>query len=321
MSAIHAAGVEKSFGPVPALRGIDLELAPGEVRGLLGPNGAGKTTLLRILFGLLRPDAGQIEVLGQTVQAPLRVPLAGVGGFVEEPSFYPYFSARGNLELLRDLDRADGEVSVDVALEVVGLTDAATRRVGGFSTGMRQRLGIASALLRSPRLLLLDEPTSGLDPAAARAVATLIGELSARGVAVLLSSHLIGELEAICDSYTVIRDGHVVWDGSAAELRRAAPAAAYRLETSDDDRACAIAARCPGVRSGTARRGGLAITVEPGRLDPFVLELGRAEVAVRRLEMLITPLESMYFALTGETVGTDPVVTPTAVPAPTGVGS
>ena len=175
-------------------------MGEGEVRGLLGPNGAGKTTLLRMLFGLVRPDAGSIELLGRPLVAPGAAALEGVGGFVEEPSFYPYLSGRANLRLLAKLDGAGEDVSIDEALERVGLTRRGGDRVGGYSTGMRQRLGIAAALLRSPRLLLLDEPTSGLDPAGARAVAALVRELSADGVAVLLSSHQIGELEKVCDA-------------------------------------------------------------------------------------------------------------------------
>jgi ABC-2 type transport system ATP-binding protein len=165
---------------------------------------------------------------------------------------------------------------------------------------MRQRLGIAAALLRSPRLLLLDEPTSGLDPAGARAVASLVSELSAEGVAVLLSSHLIGEVEKVCDSYTVLQAGRVVWGGTAAQLRAEAPASAHVLVTSDDDRALEIASDHHGVRGRRQRDGSVAITAEQGCLDHYVVALGQAEVAVRRLDQLVSPLESMFFALTGE---------------------
>jgi ABC-2 type transport system ATP-binding protein len=182
----------------------------------------------------------------------------------------------------------------------VGLAERADRRVGGYSTGMRQRLGIAAALLRAPRLLLLDEPTSGLDPAGARSVAALVRELADRGVAVLLSSHQIGELEKVCDAYTVIRQGRVVWDGAAARLVAEAPASAYTLVTSDDDRALEIAGGIPGVRAARSPRGRLAIAVQGGSLDALVLALGDARVAVRRLELLVSPLESMFFSLSGD---------------------
>ena len=140
----------------------------GEVRGLLGPNGAGKTTLLRMLFGLVAPDAGSIELFGTPLQSSDRVRLDGVAGFVEDPSFYPYLSGRANLELLAELDGGGARPQIEDALERVGLAGRARDRVSGYSSGMRQRLGIAAALLREPRLLLLDEPTSGLDPAGRR---------------------------------------------------------------------------------------------------------------------------------------------------------
>jgi ABC-2 type transport system ATP-binding protein len=293
----------KRYGSTGALDGVDLEVGEGEVRGLLGPNGAGKTTLLRLLFGLVTPDAGWIELLGRELASPQAVPLEGVAGFVEDPSFYPYLSGRANLELLGELDDAPGSQSVAAVLERVDLTRHADDRVGGYSTGMRQRLGIAAALLRSPRLLLLDEPTSGLDPAGAREVASLTRDLAGQGVAVLLSSHRIGELENICDGFTVLRRGRVVWNGSAAQLRQQAPGSAYAVSTSDDGRAREIADLTPGVRAGRLRDGRLAITAGEAQLDAFVLALGRDGVAVRRLELLVSPLESMFFALTSD----DPV--------------
>ena len=298
-TALGVRGLSKRYGATLALDGVDLELAPGELRGLLGPNGAGKTTLLRTLFGLIRPDAGEVTVLGRRLDPRQPVPLDGVAGFVEEPAFYPYLSGRDNLELLAELDGAGGS-GISDALELVGLAERAGGRVGGYSTGMRQRLGIAAALLREPSLLLLDEPTSGLDPAGTRAVSKLLRDLADRGVAVLLSSHLIGELEALCDSYTVIRSGRVVWDGSASRLEAEAPGSAYAMSVSDEARALELAERDDGVEAGRAHGvAGLRLVARPGELDGYVLALGRAGVAVRRLELLVSPLESMFFALTG----------------------
>jgi ABC-2 type transport system ATP-binding protein len=295
--AVRVAGLTKRYGPTLALDDVGLEVAPGELRGLLGPNGAGKTTLLRALFALVRPDAGSVELLGRRLGATVSVPLDGVAGFVEAPAFYPYLSAYTNLELLAQMD--DGPVpDVAQALERVGLADRAGDRVATYSTGMRQRLGIAAALLRDPRLLLLDEPTSGLDPAGARAVGALLRELAADGVAVILSSHLIGELESLCDAYTILRAGRVVWNGTAAALDAQAPGSAYSLSTSDDGRALDLARPWPGVRV-SASGGRLRLIVSPGRLEEFVLALGREGVAVLRLELLVSPLEAMFFALTG----------------------
>jgi ABC-2 type transport system ATP-binding protein len=300
MSAVRVAGLVKRYGDVRALSGVDLRVEAGQIRGLLGPNGAGKSTLLRLLFGLARADAGTIELLGRAVRPADGPPLDGIAGFVEDPSFYPYLSGRANLDLLATLDGGPSAHTIDEALERVGLDRRAGDRVSGYSTGMRQRLGIAAALVRSPRVLLLDEPTSGLDPGGARAVAELLGELAADGVAILLSSHLLSEFENVCDAFTVLRGGSAVWSGTAAELRAQAPASAYALATSDDDVALRIAEEHPGIESGRLREGGLAITVDTGSLDGFVMALAGSGVAVRRLELLVSPLESMFFALTGD---------------------
>ena len=192
------------------------------------------------------------------------------------------------------------EPAIDDALERVGLGQRGGDRVGGYSTGMRQRLGIAASLLRAPRLLLLDEPTSGLDPAGARAVATLVRELAADGVAILLSSHQIGELERVCTSFTFMREGRVVWDGTAAELDAQAPVSAFELATSDDARALKLASEHEGVRAQASPRGGIALTARQERLDSYVLALADARVAIRRLELRVSPLETMFFALNAD---------------------
>ena len=299
MAAVRSIELSKRFGATTAVERVELSVEAGEVRGLLGPNGAGKTTLLRLLFGLIRPDAGSVELLGRPLGELGTSALHGVGGFVEDPCFYPYLTGRANLALLARLDGGGaGSSELDDALARVGLADRAGDRVGGYSTGMRQRLGIAAALLRSPRLLLLDEPTSGLDPAGTRAVAALVRELAGDGVAILLSSHQIGELERVCDAYTFLRAGRVVWDGTVAELEAQAPASAYALHSSDDERAYEIVGRHPGVRVQRSPRGGLVLAVHSLELDPVVLALADARIAVRRLELLVSPLESMFFALT-----------------------
>jgi ABC-2 type transport system ATP-binding protein len=300
VAAVRASGLVKRFDTTCALDGVDLVVHEGEVRGLLGPNGAGKTTLLRVLFGLLAPDAGEIELLGRPLGAIDAACLDGVAGFVEDPTFYPYLSGRVNLELLTELDGLESRGRIDAVLDDVGLSHRGGDRVSGYSTGMRQRLGLAAALLREPALLLLDEPTSGLDPSGAREMGRLLRRLADDGVAILLSSHLIGEIEDVCDSFTVLRYGSVVWNGTASQLQDEAPGSAYRLSTSDDRRALELAARHPGIGVARGINGELRLTVRPGALDAYVLELGQAGVAVRRLELLVSPLESMFFALTGD---------------------
>jgi ABC-2 type transport system ATP-binding protein len=300
VAALRASGIVKRFETVCALDGVDLALQAGQVRGLLGPNGAGKTTLLRVFFGLVKPDAGTVELFDQPLKWPEADVLEGVAGFVENPSFYPYLSGRVNLELLAELDGRAASAKVDEVLARVGLADRGDDRVNGYSTGMKQRLGIAASLLREPCLLLLDEPSAGLDPEGVRDMSSLVRELANDGVTILLSSHQIVEVEEVCDSFTILRRGRVVWDGSAEQLRAQAPASAYQLHTSDDARALELAEQQQGVRATASRRGGLALAVDLGALDPYVLALGSAGVAVRRLELLVSPVESMFFALTSE---------------------
>jgi ABC-2 type transport system ATP-binding protein len=300
MATVIARGLSKRFETARAVDGVDLTVEEGEMRGLLGPNGAGKTTLLRMLLGLVHPDEGTIELLGRGAGESGTLALDGVSGFVEDPRFYPYLSGAANLQLLAELDGGDSRARVDDVLRRVELDRRGEDRVGGYSSGMRQRLGIAAALLRAPRLLLLDEPTSGLDPAGVRFVGQLLSELSASGVAVLLSSHQIGEIEGICDSFTVLNRGRVVWDGSAERMRAEAPASGYHLLTSDDTRALAIADGQHGLRVAASPAGGLTVEADDRTLDPFVLALARSGVAVRRLELTVSSLESMYFALTDQ---------------------
>jgi len=289
--AIKASGLRKSYGTSVALDGVELTVEPGEVRGLLGPNGAGKTTLLRILFGLVRPDEGIVDSTGR------------LAGFVEDPTFYPNLSAQANLEILAMLDRESTPTRIPDLLRSVGLTSRGRHRVGGFSTGMRQRLGIAAALLRNPQVLLLDEPTSGLDPAGIRDVAALLRELAADGVAVVVSSHQIGEVESVCDTFTILSRGRVVWSGDVEALRAQATGSGFRIATSDDDRTLELIRSTSNVEAARTQRGDVVLIATEAALDDFVLALARKDIAVRRLELLVSPLESTFFALTHDGAG------------------
>jgi len=271
---------------------------PGDVFGYLGPNGAGKTTSLRMMLGLIRPTAGTVRLFGRDPQTTVRA-LEGVAGFVEAPTFYPYLSGLVNLELLASFDGGEAKGRIGEALEVVNLADRAKDRVGGYSHGMRQRLGIAAALLRQPRLMLLDEPATGLDPAGMRDMRDLIRELSARGMTVLLSSHLLGEVEELCNRVAIVRRGGVAYQGSLAELRRQA-GGGYLLRTSDDDVARRVAAAQAGIselRAGV--EGGLTFDAESdAAVGALSLALTESGALITELSPRQASLEDLFFKLT-----------------------
>ena len=302
--AIDAAGVTKRYGAHEALCDVDLVAHHGRLHGLLGPNGAGKTTLMRVLLGLVRREAGTVRLLGEAIEPDAEVIPEGVAGCVEAPSFYPYLSGRQNLSAFARLDGGDRSAAprrIDDALEHVGLGAQANARVAGYSAGMRQRLALAAALIRSPRLLFLDEPTNSLDPGGARDVRALAQCLAREGTAVVLSSHDMAEVESLCDAVTIINHGRVVFSGLVAELKKRAPAAVHALRTSDDDVALTVASGRPGVKVSPAGEGGLDITADVGALDAYVIALGQAGVAVRELERRVRSLESLFLELTAHT--------------------
>jgi ABC-2 type transport system ATP-binding protein len=217
--ALSVRGLEKRYGSTPALRGVDLEVGEGELVGLLGPNGAGKSTLVKIVCGLVRPSAGEAAVCG--IPAGLRAARESLGYLAELFRFPGWCSADELLELHQRLAGSHaGEAERRELLELVGLTDARDRKVDTMSKGMQQRLGIAQALVGSPRLLLLDEPTSALDPVGRRTVRRLLEELRRRGVSVLLNSHLLSEVELVCDRVVILSNGTVVAAGRPEELSR-----------------------------------------------------------------------------------------------------
>jgi len=246
--AVDAVDVTKRYGELTAVNAITMQVAQGEVYGVLGPNGAGKTTFLRMLFGLIRADAGTIKLFGRTrEEAGTRV-LDGVSGFIESPKFYPYLSGRKNLAGLARLDGGATPERMAEVLEIVDLAGRADDKVGGYSFGMRQRLGVAASLLRDPQLLVLDEPANGLDPAGIRDMRALIKRLAADGLTVLLSSHDMLEVEEICDNVTIMRTGAVVFHGEIDKLREQAPEQGHRISTNDDKRALELAAGHPRLR-------------------------------------------------------------------------
>lgn len=205
---VRLRGVGKKYGRHRALSGVDLELYPGEVVGFIGPNGAGKTTLIKLLSGLSRPTEGEIEVLGKNLAKEALSP-EGVGLVTEAPNFIPYLSGKKNLKLLADIRKVATEADIEETLRVVGLDPSDHRPVRAYSLGMRQRLGLAQALMEKPKLLLLDEPTNGLDPQGIVELRSLIRRLAGSGVAIFLASHLLTEVEQVCDRVLLVREGQV----------------------------------------------------------------------------------------------------------------
>jgi ABC-2 type transport system ATP-binding protein len=294
--AVDAADLTKTYGAVTAVDAISVKVAEGEVYGILGPNGAGKTTFLRMLFGLIRPDSGTLEVFGRSWDTHGVGVLRGVSGFIESPKFYPGLTGRKNLELLAGLDGGAAYARIDEVLDTVDLTERQGRKVGGYSFGMRQRLGVAASLLRDPRLLVLDEPANGLDPAGIRDMRALVKRLAASGLTVLLSSHDMGEVEHICDDVTIMRTGSVVYHGSIATLREQAPAQAHRIVTTDAEAAEKLA-RAQNLEVSRTEDA-LAVRGTQDRIDALVAEIVGAGIAMRGLSLDETPLEALFFMLT-----------------------
>jgi ABC-2 type transport system ATP-binding protein len=297
--AVDVVNVTKRYGSLVAVDDVSMQVAPGEVYGILGPNAAGKTTLLRMLFGLIRPDAGTIRVFGQTwAEAGVGV-LDGVAGFVESPRFYPYLTGRQNLEGLALLDGGYGADRIGDVLDVVDLTGRENDKLGGYSYGMRQRLGVAASLLRDPRLLVLDEPANGLDPGGIRDMRALVKRLADSGLTVLLSSHHMDEVEDICDNVTIMRRGLVAFHGSLTDLRAMAPDPGHLLSTSNDARALVIAHdEHPGVSVQPEAEGGLVATGPRELLSAYVADLVRDDVGLLAFTPTRTPLEALFFMLT-----------------------
>ncbi|TWF90138.1 ABC transporter ATP-binding protein [Kitasatospora viridis] len=302
--AVRGRGITKVFGDVVALDHVDVSITQGQIHGLVGPNGAGKTTLLGLLLGLAVADEGSLEILGTPLGRGLAAP-DGVSGFVDGPGLYPTLTARQNLATVAALSFDVPAARIDEALEQVGLTGAADHKVRGFSLGMRQRLGLAAAVLTGPRLLVLDEPSNGLDPAGKKHVHGVLRRLAADGTTVVLSSHRMDDLEALCPEVTILSTGRVVFSGPVAKLSDENRELDHRLRASDPAGARTVAAGTPGVTilegDDAAARPDTDVIVVRARvaaMDELVARLVRGDIAVRELAPVVSPLEAAFLALT-----------------------
>ena len=295
---VETRGLVKRYGEIVAVDHVGLLVEPGDVFGYLGPNGAGKTTSLRMLLGLIRPTAGSASLFGRDPLVEGARALDGVSGFVEGPRFYPYLSGRKNLRMLADYDEPSSRSRIDEVLELVDLRDRAADRVGGYSHGMRQRLGIAASLLRRPRLLLLDEPTTGLDPAGMRDMRDLVRRLAGEGITILLSSHLLAEVEELCNRVAIIRKGSVIYQGELRDLLATARGG-YRLRALEPERARVALLAQAGV-SGVETDGlELRFAADEKAVAGLTVTLGRLGIAFTALVPETPGLEELFLRMTG----------------------
>jgi lantibiotic transport system ATP-binding protein len=302
-TAVRTVGLTKRFrsGQV-AVDGVGLDVPVGSIFGFLGPNGSGKTTTIRMLLGLIAPTSGHAEILGHRMPDGAAAALPGVGALVEGPAFHPYLSGRSNLDRLdaADLttDRRSSRRRIDEALDRVGLLGAAGKRYRFYSLGMKQRLALAACLLRPRALLVLDEPTNGLDPQGTREVRSLVTDLAADGVTVLLSTHLLSEVEQVCTHVGVMHAGTLVAQGPLPQLRAGvAPRASV---TTADPQKAAVVLRGLMLEDVVVHPGGADALLGRARPEDVVAALVREGVGVRGFTVHEADLEDVFLSLTGE---------------------
>jgi ABC-2 type transport system ATP-binding protein len=299
---VETTGLTKRFGERVAVDDVDLRIPRGAAFGYLGPNGAGKTTLIRMLLGLTRASAGSMRLLGRPVPAEREAALARVGAIVEEPRFHRFLTGRENLAVTAAARGPEAHARIDRVLARVGLSERADDRVKSYSLGMRQRLGVARALLGDPELLILDEPTNGLDPAGIHEFRQMIRQFVDDGMTVLLSSHLLDEVEKVADYVAIVDRGRVVLQGSIADLR-AESEQTILVSTSDESQAMAMLVLDAVVCAAERTQDGIRVTLRPGldaatAIGEVTRRLVEAGVDVRRVEPLRASLEQRFLEIT-----------------------
>jgi ABC-2 type transport system ATP-binding protein len=300
--AVETHGLAKRFGATVAVDDVELLVPRGSAFGYLGPNGAGKTTLIRTLLGLTRANAGTMSLLGKPVPAERATALARVGAIVDEPRFHPHLTGRDNLRLLAAARGGDADQRIAPSLARVGLADRAGDKVATYSMGMRQRLGVAACLLADPQLLILDEPMNGLDPAGMHEMREMIASLADEGRTVVLSSHLLDEVERTCDAVAIVDHGRVIRQGPIDELIRGAGAMVVQVDCAEPARAKKLIDEA-GIAAGTALANtGLTVTMPAGASREVIADLNRrlvrAEINVYGLREIQTSLEDWFLSVT-----------------------
>jgi ABC-2 type transport system ATP-binding protein len=300
--AVETHGLTKRFGSNVAVNGVELRVPRGSAFGYLGPNGAGKTTLIRTLLGLTGANGGTMSLLGIPVPAERSRALASVGAIVDEPRFHPHLTGRDNLRLLAAARGGDAAKRIAPSLERVGLTERADHKVASYSMGMRQRLGVASCLLGDPKLLILDEPMNGLDPAGMHQMREMIVSLADEGRTVVLSSHLLDEVERTCDAVAIVDRGRVIRQGPIDELVRAAGASSVQVDCADPARAARLVDEA-GIAAGTSLTdSGLTVALPAGASRELVADINRrlvgAGISVYGLQEVRASLEDWFLSVT-----------------------
>jgi ABC-2 type transport system ATP-binding protein len=286
--------LKKHFGQVKAVDGISFSVAKGQVYGFLGPNGSGKTTTISMILGLIHPTAGMVNLFGRVVSPSRPEPLQKVGALVGSPSLVPYLSARRNLDLIARLYPGLNDGRTSEILEIVGLNRSADRKAGTFSTGMKQRLGLGMALLHKPDLLILDEPTNGMDPGGMHEVRNLIVNLADEGVTIFISSHLLYEVEQICDRVAVIKSGKLIAQGKVSDL--VGRKAAVKVRVDSTWRAAQLLEEIPGCRN--IRANGDYVTLSGVSSQTVVAHLTSNDVVPSEVSNGHLDLESIFLELT-----------------------
>lgn len=288
----------KSFGKRKAVDNLSFEIREGDIFGFLGPNGAGKSTAIKSMVSLIKPDSGDIEIFGKSIIKNHNSALVGVGSLVERPDFYEYLSAKQNLSILAKMDNASPD-RIPRVLEIVGLEDRSNDKVKAYSQGMKQRLGIAQALLSKPQLLILDEPTNGLDPRGMKEVRELIKRLSDEGITILLSSHILHEVEQVCNSMVIINEGRLIKYGNVSDLLKSSDTFITELHAQPIKKACKLMEKLPYITNIAEVDGIIKIRIAYDKLKKLNQTLLENGIQVSAI-IPRSSLEDYFLSLTGD---------------------